>query len=278
MVLISLLFGSGKRARPKVHYRELSHVIYSNNFCVGWIFNVLLIIPAGKEPKVICESCVTTNVKKALKAEHTNRLKTAFVKALQQEQEIEQRLAQSSSASPQPDSHHSSVHTPVHVQPPAPKSVAPSIPSSRHVPTPPSNNSASSRTPPLSKLAQENSKYNSHQQQAAAAAALQQQLLRGLGGGVAGLNQHQLSAQMLQFTLYQYQLAMAQAQAAGAAGGKSSVAAANNLAEFQRQAEALQRQYLMDMIPPAAASPSSRNHHSNHHSAHSAHSMNNWKT
>lgn len=43
---------------------------------------------------MICEQCVTSNVKKALKAEHTNRLKTAFVKALQQEQEIEQRLAQ----------------------------------------------------------------------------------------------------------------------------------------------------------------------------------------
>lgn len=47
--------------------------------------------------KVICEQCVTSNVKKALKAEHTNRLKTAFVKALQQEQEIEQRLAQGGS-------------------------------------------------------------------------------------------------------------------------------------------------------------------------------------
>lgn len=222
----------------------------------------------GKEPKVICESCVTTNVKKALKAEHTNRLKTAFVKALQQEQEIEQRLAQSSSASPQPDVHHTPSHTPS----PAPKSVTPTIPPpSRHVPTPPSNNSAP-RTPPLSKLAQENSKYNSHQQQAAAAAALQQQLLRGIGG-VGGLNQHQLSAQMLQFTLYQYQLAMAQAQAASAGGGKNSVAAANNLAEFQRQAEALQRQYLMEMIPQATSSASSR--HSNHHSSHS---MNNWKT
>lgn len=38
----------------------------------------------NKDPKVICEQCVTTNVKKALKAEHTNRLKQAFVKALQQ--------------------------------------------------------------------------------------------------------------------------------------------------------------------------------------------------
>ncbi|XP_074650459.1 transcriptional repressor p66-beta-like [Tubulanus polymorphus] len=41
---------------------------------------------------VICEDCVTNNQKKALKQEHTNRLKSAFVKALQQEQEIEQRL------------------------------------------------------------------------------------------------------------------------------------------------------------------------------------------
>merc|ERR1712039_483734 len=37
--------------------------------------------------------CVTSNVKKALKAEHTNRLKAAFVKALQQEQELEAKIA-----------------------------------------------------------------------------------------------------------------------------------------------------------------------------------------
>ena len=41
---------------------------------------------------VICERCVTTNQKRALKQEHTNRLKGAFVRALQQEQEIEQSL------------------------------------------------------------------------------------------------------------------------------------------------------------------------------------------
>jgi len=40
----------------------------------------------------MCLQCVMNNQKKALKAEHTNRLKTAFVKALQQEQEIEQKL------------------------------------------------------------------------------------------------------------------------------------------------------------------------------------------
>ncbi|XP_070542858.1 transcriptional repressor p66-alpha-like [Ptychodera flava] len=51
-----------------------------------------------KSNAVMCETCVVTNQKKALKAEHTNRLKTAFVKALQQEQEIEQRMSQSVSA------------------------------------------------------------------------------------------------------------------------------------------------------------------------------------
>lgn len=41
---------------------------------------------------VICERCVTNNQKLVLKQEHTNRLKSAFVKALQQEQEIDQSL------------------------------------------------------------------------------------------------------------------------------------------------------------------------------------------
>ncbi|XP_029356154.1 GATA zinc finger domain containing 2Ab isoform X2 [Echeneis naucrates] len=52
---------------------------------------------------ILCDQCMSSNQKKALKAEHTSRLKAAFVKALQQEQEIEQRILQqaaSSSASP----------------------------------------------------------------------------------------------------------------------------------------------------------------------------------
>ncbi|KAK3533552.1 hypothetical protein QTP70_023447 [Hemibagrus guttatus] len=47
---------------------------------------------------ILCEQCMSSNQKKALKAEHTNRLKAAFVKALQQEQEIEQRILQQSSS------------------------------------------------------------------------------------------------------------------------------------------------------------------------------------
>ncbi|KAL0962230.1 hypothetical protein UPYG_G00337380 [Umbra pygmaea] len=53
-----------------------------------------------KGGRILCEQCMTSNQKKALKAEHTNRLKNAFVKALQQEQEIEQRLQQHAALSP----------------------------------------------------------------------------------------------------------------------------------------------------------------------------------
>ncbi|XP_076978168.1 transcriptional repressor p66-alpha isoform X2 [Tamandua tetradactyla] len=59
---------------------------------------------------VMCETCVTSNQKKALKVEHTSRLKAAFVKALQQEQEIEQRLLQQGAApahaKPEPAAQH----------------------------------------------------------------------------------------------------------------------------------------------------------------------------
>lgn len=104
------------------------------------------------------------------------RLKTAFVKALQQEQEIEQRLAQAGCPSPDP---------------PAPKPVPKAATPTRRVATPPAPlpqvpPPAPTLTPtppapkmqehPLVKLA-ESGKFSPHH--AAAAAALQQQLLRG---------------------------------------------------------------------------------------------------
>ena len=41
---------------------------------------------------VVCERCALQNIKKDLKAEHTSRLKSAFLKALKQEQEIEEKI------------------------------------------------------------------------------------------------------------------------------------------------------------------------------------------
>ncbi|XP_068090279.1 transcriptional repressor p66-alpha isoform X2 [Hyperolius riggenbachi] len=63
-----------------------------------------------KNGTIMCDVCMTSNQKKALKAEHTNRLKAAFVKALQQEQEIEQRILQQSSSPAQIKTEHSVQH------------------------------------------------------------------------------------------------------------------------------------------------------------------------
>nr|XP_023024568.1 transcriptional repressor p66-beta [Leptinotarsa decemlineata] len=149
---------------------------------------------------VICEQCVTNNVKKALKAEHTNRLKTAFVKALQQEQEIEQRLAQSPAAPAPP--------------PPQP------------TPPPPRSSHSSSHS---SSCAQE--KYT-QQQNAATMQAIHQQLLRNLSGGVPSSAAH-----MLQFSplLYPYQLVMAQAAASGKSNPPANLADIQRAADLHRQ-------------------------------------------
>ncbi|XP_041647461.1 GATA zinc finger domain containing 2Ab [Cheilinus undulatus] len=52
-----------------------------------------------KAGTILCDQCMSSNQKKALKAEHTSRLKAAFVKALQQEQEIEQHILQQAASS-----------------------------------------------------------------------------------------------------------------------------------------------------------------------------------
>ncbi|XP_057660603.1 transcriptional repressor p66-alpha isoform X1 [Diorhabda carinulata] len=192
---------------------------------------------------VICEQCVTNNVKKALKAEHTNRLKTAFVKALQQEQEIEQRLAQngvftSSSPAPSPVTPEALpkavTPTPVPRHAPTPPAPAPPPPPQ---PTPPPPRTSHPPNHPPPSVAQD--KYT-QQQNAAAMQALHQQILRSLSAGGPPAAAH-----MLQFSplFYPYQLAMAQA----AATGKNT--AGGNLADIQRAAD-LHRQYLLDMIPP----------------------------
>lgn len=63
-----------------------------------------------KAGNILCDQCMSSNQKKALKAEHTSRLKAAFVKALQQEQEIDQHiLQQAASSTPSPSSSSSSV-------------------------------------------------------------------------------------------------------------------------------------------------------------------------
>ncbi|CAM4585873.1 unnamed protein product [Leuciscus chuanchicus] len=74
---------------------------------------------------ILCEQCLSANQKQALKAQHTSRLKAAFVKALEQEQEIEQRIQKTTSSSSSSSS--SSAHRVKMSRPPAAiKQVSPS--------------------------------------------------------------------------------------------------------------------------------------------------------
>ncbi|CAG9568502.1 unnamed protein product [Danaus chrysippus] len=177
--------------------------------------------PHTHTPRRLCELCVSGNVKRALKAEHTARLKTAFVRALQQEQEIERRLAapspppQAATAAPPPaHTHHhrgqtmsvsrsSSRASVSSSASPAAKPQPPPASSSRSLNTPESrghhaerardNDGNNKKGSSSSTSSQGSSKQHQlaaaaaaqmafEQQSAAAMQALQHQLLRGLSG------------------------------------------------------------------------------------------------
>ena len=282
----------------------------------------------GKEVRVICEQCVTSNVKKALKAEHTNRLKAAFVKALQQEQELEAKIA----ALPEGASLDSvtvpgmgsstSSRSKGGLEVTVSRSRSPSVTrplgqsSSYRQNDSRSNNQRSSHASSQSSKGARthDSVYNSYNSNrsssktssnssglpsqlasqlqgfdlaslaALQAAAAQQQLLYGSStsnttssgsrstnsSSNSMSNMSQLAAMsqaMMNPMMYPYQ-ALAMAQLMGAAGGtggttqsssssnsksNGSQSAASQMMEIQRQAaEQLQRQYLLDMIPPGS--------------------------
>ncbi|OWR52192.1 hypothetical protein KGM_202363 [Danaus plexippus plexippus] len=234
--------------------------------------------PHTHTPRRLCELCVSGNVKRALKAEHTARLKTAFVRALQQEQEIERRLAAPSppppaSAAPPPaHTHHHRPQTLEVIMRSGPGTTRGTIRKVTHghthmdmyiynilwtelyadAITGSSSSTSSQGSSKQHQLAAAAAAQMAFEQQSAAAMqALQHQLLRGLSGagGTGGVSQAAAAAAMMQFSplLYTYQLAMAQASALGKRSGKGSSNAAM-AAEMQRVAEA-QRQYLLDMIP-----------------------------
>ncbi|KAM4690246.1 transcriptional repressor p66-beta isoform 1-T1 [Rhinophrynus dorsalis] len=91
-VVQSVIDSQGKGCSSLLHIDPFTCAQCRTDFTPHW--------KQEKSGKILCEQCMTSNQKKALKAEHTNRLKNAFVKALQQEQEIEQRLQHQASLSP----------------------------------------------------------------------------------------------------------------------------------------------------------------------------------
>lgn len=100
-VVQNLLETQGKTVPPPASHEPYSCAQCKTDFTSRW--------RQEKNGTIMCDVCMTSNQKKALKAEHTNRLKAAFVKALQQEQEIEQRILHSSSPA-QMKSEHSVQH------------------------------------------------------------------------------------------------------------------------------------------------------------------------
>lgn len=222
-----------------------------------------------EEHSVLCEECVTKNVKKVLKAEHTNRLKTAFIKALQQEQEIDQNLAQNGTT-PSP------VSSPDNIQLGKSTSNNQNISSTsiRHIPTPPVN--ASLRPPQtpsprhvVSSSSNHNANSSSNNSSSTSSVAVTavadqaMQILRGLTSSqsvIAG-NAHLPS---LSHLLYPYQLAMVQGAVSSATSSTSATINNSNsnnnktlpaitnppftLADLQRFAD-IQKQCLMNLMP-----------------------------
>ncbi|XP_063770639.1 transcriptional repressor p66-alpha isoform X2 [Pseudophryne corroboree] len=108
-VVQNLLETQGKTVPPPSSHEPYSCAQCKTDFTSRW--------RQEKNGTIMCDVCMTSNQKKSLKAEHTNRLKAAFVKALQQEQEIEQRILQQSSSPAQikaehPVQHHSLKQSP----------------------------------------------------------------------------------------------------------------------------------------------------------------------
>ncbi|XP_048849991.1 transcriptional repressor p66-beta isoform X2 [Brienomyrus brachyistius] len=209
-----------------------------------------------KSGRILCEQCMTSNQKKALKAEHTNRLKNAFVKALQQEQEIEQRLQQQTSHSPSSGQTVPSISKAESmIRHHALRQVRPSPASSRLVllggPIP------AGLTRPLPPPRQ--------------APQPQASLQRGLSSSARGVLSN--FAQASQLSVASDLLGMAGKQCGGGGGGRAShesrrhlynipglnIAYLNPGGVVGHKASSLadrQREYLLDMIPPRSISQS----------------------
>ncbi|KAL0860496.1 hypothetical protein ABMA27_009873 [Loxostege sticticalis] len=193
----------------------------------------------------LCELCVSGNVKRALKAEHTARLKTAFVRALQQEQEIERRLA-APAASPPPAA-------PAPLPPPAhahrlQMSVSRASPrssggSSAPAPPPPS---AKPAPPPARSLSSSESTRSHHSERRSEASEVPAKKGKGTSSSSASQGssskQHQLAAAAAaQMAFEQHSAAAMQAlqhqllrglSGAGGTSGMSPAAAAAAMMQF----------------------------------------------
>ncbi|CAD5122427.1 unnamed protein product [Dimorphilus gyrociliatus] len=222
---------------------------------VKYVFNPFTCVQCGTDytpvwkrdkpgsKSVICEQCVTSNQKKALKQEHTNRLKGAFVKALQREKEIEQKLAQGNLKDPiiasvvTPPSSTSSRHS--HSEKTS-SSRDKSHSSSSSSAAAASSSSSSSHSAAVQAQVQAAINFQTMQQQAVAA-------LANLKMTPDQIRQHQallVQTQQAQLRILQQQQSLLQNPKHLAA----SLGTNYSPQQIAKMAD-LQRQFLMDMIP-----------------------------
>lgn len=232
--------------------------ISSKKSDVKYVFNPFTCVQCGTDytpvwkrdkpgsKSVICEQCVTSNQKKALKQEHTNRLKGAFVKALQREKEIEQKLAQGNIKDPII----ASVVTPPSTSSKHSNSSEKTSSSKEKVHSSSSSSSSSTSGHSAAVQAQVQAAINFQTMQQQAVAAL-----ANLKMTPDQIRQHQallLQTQQAQLRLLQQQQSLLQnpKNLAASLGGAYSPQQLAKMAD-------LQRQFLMDFIPGLSGSQAS---------------------
>ncbi|XP_050668510.1 transcriptional repressor p66-beta isoform X2 [Leptidea sinapis] len=191
----------------------------------------------------LCEQCVSGNVKRALKAEHTARLKTAFVRALQQEQEIERRLA-APEASPPPAPAPAPAPPPAHSRAPqAQMSVSRSNSRAPAPPTPPAPTPPKPSPQPNSRSSSESVRsHHAERSRDSEVPAKKGSSSSSTSQGGSNSKQHQLAAAAAaQMAFEQHSAAAMQAlqhqllrglSGAGGSGGMTGAAAAAAMMQF----------------------------------------------
>ncbi|KAK2706486.1 transcription factor dcp-66-like isoform X2 [Artemia franciscana] len=282
-VVDSLLPGNRKQDKPPPPPAPFICSQCKTDFSPVWKWEKKATSLDSRE-SVMCEQCVSSTVKRALRAEHTARLKSAFMRALQQEQELEQHSSRTekppapSPAPPPPVKEH---HLPPPSRPSPLASPSHSVATvnrerermreremrekareERHKEKMERESRERSRSMmdhhlgspnDFSKLVDPTKMFN-HQTMAALQAAQQMILRAGMGLGSPQQLQAQAAANPLlnpfNPLLYPYQLALAASAAHQVQGAKSSHQPQMPGMNPAALAE-LQRQILMEMMPPS---------------------------
>jgi hypothetical protein len=197
------------------------------------------------DDKILCDRCRKTSQKKILKQDHSNRLRQAFMKALQQEKELDAKFQQQSSTTiKQPSSSSSSSHN-------------------KH-----SNKSLSTK---INSNHQSSKHINNHHHTGKSSSTKHPIPVDTFASTLAALPTNE-QIELFQKHFLSNMFPLAFANQAAALSAKSTQQQQQALAaSLPAMAASLMRQgnpaqYLLDMIPQAAKQQQQQQHHHHHHS------------